>query len=138
MTDWTDAEEAAVLEWYFGNVAKTPPASLWISLCTAPGSDTGTFTEIAYTGYAREQISAAEWASAQNTDPTTIANAVAVTFGQMTAGAGGSATHWGAHTLVSGGTMLFHGTIVTPLNVTVGVQPEFGIGALVARLGDLT
>ena len=140
MTGWTNAEEAAVLAWYFKNVAKTPPPFLWISLFTAPGNDDGTFTEIAYTGYAREQVLATGWANAAEGDPSTISNNALITFGQMTGGAGGTATHWGAHTLETLGDMLFHGEITVPgggLAVTVGVQPEFAIGALTARLGDL-
>ena len=65
MTGFTNAEEAGILDWYFRAQAFTPPASLFISLLTAAGNDDGTFTEIAYTGYAREEILAAEWAAGE-------------------------------------------------------------------------
>src|SRR5690348_2021359 len=79
------------------NAATSPLTTLQISLHTAdPGaSGTQTTSEISYTGYSRISV------NRNNGSPTwTVTGATAVptadiTFGAMTAGAGGTVTHIG-------------------------------------------
>lgn len=101
--------------------------SLYVSLHTADPTDTAateqTTSEIAYTGYARVAVarSGAGWTVTGNS----VSPAAAITFGAMTAGAGGTATHFGVGTDASGtGKLLYKGTITPNIVVSNGVTPE--------------
>lgn len=67
--------------------------SLYVALHTADPGEAGdqTTSEISYTGYARVAVarSAGGWTVSSNS----VSNTAAVTFGQMTAGTGGTVTH---------------------------------------------
>ena len=137
---WTNAEEISILQWYFGGTAKTPPASTFVALLTAEPNDDGTFAEIAYQNYARQEIAAAQWAVPSGGDPTSMANAVALTYPVAGAAGPATATYWGLMTLVSAGLILFSGKINVPsggLPISEGIQPQFATGALILQLGDL-
>ena len=138
---WSNAEEVAVLRWYFENTPKTPPASLWVGLCDAEPNDDGTFSEITYTDYARQQMVAGDWGGAVGGDPSYIANINDVTF-DVSDSAAGTATHFvlmDNETASSAINMRFSGKIVQPPNglvISIGTQPQFDNGALRAQLGS--
>jgi len=107
------------------NAAAAPLANLYIGLHTAdPGAagDQST-SEIAYTGYARVAVvrSAGGWNVAAN-----VANPLAnIDFGEMTAGAGGSATHVTVGTSSAGaGKVLLRGSLAPVISVVNGTIPR--------------
>lgn len=109
------------------NAASAPLTNLYVSLHTADPGEAGsqTTSEISYTGYARVAVArtAGGWAVTANS----VSPVAAITFGAMTAGAGGTVTHFGVGTDSSGaGKLLFgSGCTVTPnISVTSGVTPS--------------
>jgi hypothetical protein len=99
--------------------------SLYVSLHTSDPGEAGgqTTNEISYTGYARVAVarSGAGWTVSGNS----VSPAAAVTFGAMTAGAGGTVTHFGVGTDSSGaGTLLYKGTVSPNIVVSNGVTPQ--------------
>lgn len=118
-TDFANVGDAAGLQ----NSAAA--GSLYISLHTADPGETGTqaTSEIAYTGYARVGVarSGAGWVVTNDS----VSPAAAVTFGEMTAGAGGTVTHFGVGTDSSGaGTLIFSGTVTPNISTVAGVTPQ--------------
>jgi len=90
--------------------------SLYVSLHTSDPGEAGDQTtgEISYTGYARVAVarSGAGWTVSSNQ----VSNAAAVTFGQMTAGAGGTVTHAAVGIASSGaGKILYKGPLGTSI-----------------------
>ena len=110
------------------------PDPIYIALSvTDPGPDGSGFTEPGGgIGYARVSManSAAEWPAASSAQKT---NANAVNFAQAT-GAWGTASHWGAYSASSGGTLLVWGELDTPRPIVADDQAQFGPGELVVEL----
>ena len=109
------------------NAATAPFTNLYVSLHTADPGEAGdqTTNEIAYTGYAR--IAVARTSGGWTVTNNSVSPVAAITFGAMTAGVGGTVTHFGIGTAASGtGKLLFgSGCTVTP-NIVVnnGVTPS--------------
>lgn len=98
--------------------------SLYVSLHTADPGEAGdqTTSEIAYTGYARVAI--ARSGAGFTVTANSVSPAADVTFGAMTAGAGGTVTHFGVGTASSGaGVLLYSGTVTPNISVVNGVTP---------------
>ena len=91
------------LNWRSG----TAPASTttrYLALFTAIGTVAGTgFTETSYTGYARVAVT---FGAASGTDPDTISNSAAVTFGTCTASPGSNIIGWGIYDAATGGNLI--------------------------------
>lgn len=107
------------------NAAASPLTDLYVSLHTGDPGEGGsqTTSEISYTGYARVAVarSGAGWTVTANS----VSPAAAVTFGEMTAGAGGTVTHVGVGTASSGaGKLLYSGTVTPNIVVSNGSIPE--------------
>ena len=98
--------------------------SLYVSLHTADPAEAGAqnTSEISYTGYARVAVArSGAWTVTGNS----VSPAAAITFGAMTAGAGGTVTHFGVGTDVSGaGKLLYKGTVTPNIVVSNGVTPQ--------------
>jgi hypothetical protein len=99
--------------------------SLYLVLHTADPGEAGTATtsEIAYTGYARQAV------ARSSAGFTVTGNAVTLTsnvdFPEMTAGAGGTVTHFSVVKEVSGASVILYSGTVTPnIAVAVGVTPR--------------
>lgn len=116
------------------NAASGPLSDLYVALHTADPTDAGAqnSNEISYTGYSRVAVarSAAGWDITDNevtpVDP--------IDFGQMTAGAGGVATHWSVGVAVSGATkILYSGAISPNINVVNGVTPRLDEGTMITE-----
>jgi hypothetical protein len=135
----SDAWENALLLLLFNNTnvanvgdatglrGSTTAGSLYVSLHTSDPTDTGTQTsgEIAYTGYARQAVARASGAGGWTVTANSVSPATAITFGAMTAGAGGTVSHVGVGTLVSAaGTLLYYGAVSPPIAVSNGVTPQ--------------
>jgi hypothetical protein len=133
----TNAAETAILQLLFENAnwanigdatglrGSTAAGDWFVSLHTADPGETGTQTtsEISYTGYARMAV-------ARSTAGWTVTGASVVPdanidFGAMTGGAGGTVTHFGIGTALSGtGNLIFKGTVTPSIVVTTGVTPR--------------
>ena len=116
------------------NAAAAPLANLYVSLHTADPGEGGvqTTNEIAYTGYARVPVarSAAGWTVTGNS----VSPAAAINFGQMTAGAGGSAAFWAVGTAAAGaGKVLYSGPINPAINVVNNVTPSLAQGSSITE-----
>lgn len=99
--------------------------SLYVGLHTADPGEAGAqnTSEISYTGYARVAVarSGAGWVVTGNS----VSPASAITFGAMTAGVGGTVTHFTVGTDASGvGTLLYKGTVTPNIVVSNGVTPQ--------------
>jgi hypothetical protein len=133
----TNAFETALLTLYFNNTDhanvgdaagvqnSATAGSFYLSLHTGDPGEAGsqTTSEIAYTGYARVAVarSGAGWTVTGNS----VSPAAIVTFGEMTAGAGGTVTHFGIGSDSSGaGNLFFKGTVTPNLVVSNGVTPR--------------
>jgi hypothetical protein len=116
------------------NAASSPLTNFYLSLHTANPADSGsqTTSEIAYTGYARVAVlrTTGGWTVASNV----ASNAAIVNWPACTASSG-TASYWVCGTASSGtGKILAHGSITTPLAISVGITPTAAIGALTTTL----
>lgn len=107
---------------------------LYLSLHTADPGEGGSQTtnEIAYTGYARVAVTrdGTGWSVSNGVGSL----AADKTFGEMTAGAGGTVTHFGVGTASSGaGKILYKGTVTPNLVVANGVVPELTTGTQISE-----
>lgn len=108
--------------------------SLYLSLHTADPGEAGnqTSNEISYTGYAR--VAVARSAGGFSISGNQVTLAAAATFGEMTAGAGGTVTHFAVGTASSGtGKILYKGTVSPNLVVANGVVPELTTGTQITE-----
>lgn len=108
------------------NTATTPLTNIFVSLHTGDPGEGGTqnTSEISYTGYARISVARTTggWTAASAGSTSPVAN---IDFGQMTAGAGGTVTHWATGSLTSGaGVIHFSGTVTPNISVVNGVIPR--------------
>jgi hypothetical protein len=117
------------------NAAASPLTQLFVALHTTPGpAETGnqTTNEISYTGYARVAVNrnSGGWTVGAGT----VSPAAAITFGAMTAGAGGTVTHFSIGTATSGtGKVLYEGTVTPNIAVTAGVTPQLTTASTVTE-----
>jgi len=108
-----------------GIVGSSTAGSLFVSLHTADPGEAGdqSTSEISYTGYSRVAVarSTGGWVVTNNS----VSPAATVSFGQMTAGTGGTVTHFGVGKSSSGaGELLWSGTVSPNIAVTNGVTPQ--------------
>lgn len=116
------------------NASASPLLNLYVALHTADPGEAGdqTTNEIAYTGYIRVAVlrTAGGWTVAGNS----VSPVAAITFGPMTAGAGGTATFASIGTLVSGaGVILYSGALAPTILVTNGVTPQIGTASTITE-----
>lgn len=107
------------------NAAASPLTNLQVSLHTADPGETGdqTTSEIAYTGYAR--VAVARTTGGWTVTANSVSPVANIDFGAMTAGAGGTVTHFAVGTAASGaGKVLYKGTVTPNIAVTNGVTPR--------------
>ena len=118
-TDITNIGDAAGLQ----NSAAA--GSLYLVLHTADPGEAGTATtsEIAYTGYAR--VAVARSGAGFTVSGASVTLAANQDFGEMTAGAGGTVTHFSVVKEVSGASVILYSGAVSPnIAVAVGVTPR--------------
>jgi hypothetical protein len=116
------------------NAAVSPLTSLYASLHTAdPGAGGNQNTnEISYTGYAR--VAVIRTTGGWTVSGGSVTPAADVVFGAMTAGTGGTATHFVVGTAASGtGKILFVGTITPNLVVSNGTTPRLTTGSTITE-----
>lgn len=102
----------------------TPATTLTVALHTGDPGETGTqaTSEIAYTGYARVAVARTTggWTAAAAGSTSPVAN---IDFGLMTAGAGGTVTHFSVGSGV-GNYLMYSGTVTPNISVVNGVIPR--------------
>lgn len=116
------------------NAATSPLANLYVSLHTADPTDAGnqTSNEISYTGYAR--VAVARNSGGWTVSGSSVSPVANIDFGAMTAGTGGTVTHWAIGTASSGaGEILYSGTVSPNITVANGVTPRIGTGSTVTE-----
>lgn len=119
--------------------SSTAPASLYVALYTAAPSDAGGGTEVTGNAYARVAISRAltSWAGTQSAGSTTASsgtggvttNNAAITFATPT-GSWGTVTHFAIHDAITGGNLLFQGSLTVPQTINTGNTVSFAAGQL--------
>lgn len=141
MSGWTNAVEQDVLEYWFAGSA-IPDTPTHIALYTVAPTETGGGTEVstAGTSYARQAFAAngTNWGNSTAGAPSTISNLVAVTFPEATGGGFGTVVAWGYCSAGTAGVdnVLFWAPLDTNKAVDAGDTAQFGVGDLVAKLGD--
>jgi hypothetical protein len=120
----SDYLENKITDHLFRGQSYTPPATLWFALFTASPNDAGGGTEVSGGSYARASLAAslANFAGTQGAGTTTASsgtsgatsNNVAVTFPTPTA-SWGTVTHIGVFDASTGGNLLFHNVLTTPV-----------------------
>lgn len=114
------------------NTASSPATTITVALHTADPGEGGTqsTSEIAYTGYARMAIARTTggWAVASGSC-SPVAN---IDFGQMTAGAGGTVTHFSTGTGTSH-YLLHSGTVTPNISVVNGVIPRLTTASVITE-----
>jgi hypothetical protein len=108
--------------------ASSPATTLTVALHTADPGEAGTQStnEISYTGYARIAVARTSggWTvTGGDPDPATVSPVANIDFGEMTAGAGGTVTHFSVGTGVANKS-LYNGTVTPNIVVTNGVTPR--------------
>jgi hypothetical protein len=112
------------------NASSSPITNIYVSLHTAdpgPGGNQNS-NETNYTSYAR--VGVVRTTSGWSLSSETMSNVAAITFPAATGGSS-TVTYVGIGTLASGaGLLLYSGALTASVNISNGVQPQFGIGAL--------
>ncbi len=145
MSQMSDYLENKLIDHLFRGTAMTQPAGVYVALGTA-ASDSA-FTEIAATGgYARASIGRSDTAWKGTHGTTTgvssgtggnTQNAAAVAFGTPSATWNGGAdiTHFGLYDAVTGGNLLFWGSLSVAKRVYSGdAAPQFAANAISVTL----
>ena len=126
--------------------AVTFPATTYVALETAAGSDTGCGTEVSGGSYARVAVtsSLANWAGTQSAGSTvassgtggTTSNNAAITFPAPTAN-WGTVTGFCVMSASSGGTLIFRANLTASKSVNSGdPAPSFAVGALTFQIDN--
>jgi hypothetical protein len=114
------------------NDATSPATTLTVALHTADPGEAGdqTTNEISYTGYAR--VTVARTSGGWTVSGNSVSPAANITFGEMTAGTGGTVTHISVGTGVSN-KLLYSGSISPTIAVVNGVIPVITTGTVITE-----
>jgi len=126
MGSFSDYLENELLDHLFGKGSYTPP-TIYIALSTSDPLDDGSgISEPSGGAYARVQTAAADWNTAAS---GATENANDITFPTATA-SWGTVTHFAAFDALTGGNMLFHGTLTASKTIDSGDTAKFTAGDL--------
>lgn len=115
--------EKLLLDFAMTTGSATRPTAWYVALYTAAPDDTGGGTEVSTGGYARQSVTF----SAASSPGGTTSNSNTVSF--TASGAGyGTVSHIGIFDNVSGGNLLWHGSMTASKTVADGDTLEFSIG----------
>ena len=137
MSGWTNGEEQDILEyWFSGTALPNTPTHIGL-FTTEPADDATGGVEATGGSYAREALAknGTNWGSSAGGAPSTIETLVDVTFTTATAD-WGTIVAWGYFTAISGGTLLFFGSLDTDKAIDNGDTAKFTAGNITAKLGD--
>lgn len=108
-----------------GIVGSTTAGSLYVTLHTADPGEAGdqSTSIISYTGFA--YVAVARTSGGWTVSGNSVVPAATIGFTQMSAGAGGTVTHFGVGKSSSGaGELLYSGTVSPNITVANGVTPQ--------------
>jgi len=114
-----------------GNAGGLQPSSVagsfYIALYTTDPTDADVGVEADYTSYARVAIarSVAGWTVSGNQ----VSNAVIITFPTSTGGSN-TITHYGIRTALTGGDLVHHAPLSSPITINSTETPKFNIGGI--------
>lgn len=115
--------EKLLLDFAMTTGSATRPTAWYVALYTAAPDDTGGGTEVSTGGYARQSVTF----GAASSPGGTTSNSNTVSF--TASGAGyGTVSHIGIFDNVSGGNLLWHGSMTASKTVADGDTLEFSIG----------
>ena len=115
--------EKLLLDWAMTTGSATRPTAWYVALYTAAPSDSGGGTEVSTGGYARQSVTF----DAASSPGGTTSNNNTVSF--TASGASyGTVSHIGIFDNVSGGNLLWHGSMTASKTVADGDTLEFSIG----------
>ena len=123
MAALSDYAEKLLLDFLMTTETATRPTAWYVGLYTAAPSDSGGGTEVSGSGYARQTVAF----SAASTPGGTTSNSGAVTF-TAAGGSWGSISHIGLHDALTGGNLLWHGSMTAAKTIADGDTLEFAIG----------
>lgn len=150
MAGFTNFLRNALIDWFHRAESFTPPATMYVALCTtAPTAATpGTEVSTSGTSYGRVGITSSllNWAGTQAALSTTVSsgtsgntsNNSAVNYGTATA-SWGTVSHWEIYDAATAGNRLFYGTIVdgagspSPRTIATGDPVSFPASAIVVN-----
>ena len=137
-----------LIDWFLRQEAFSPPATVYVALCTSAPTAASAGTEVSTsgTGYAREAVTSSltNWAGTQAALSTTVSsgtsgetsNNSAIDFGTATTG-WGTVSHWEIYDAATSGNRLIFGTIVdgvgspSPRTIVAADPVSFPASALV-------
>jgi hypothetical protein len=119
----TDYLEGKLIEHVVRNVTYTPPATVYAALFTTATTEAGGGTEVSGNGYARQPVTFGAQSGGA------CSNSADVVFPPAT-GNWGTLTDFAIMDAVTGGNMLYYGTLVSSITVNTGQQFKFLVGNL--------
>ena len=129
---------ADLLNYFFGKGALTPPTTFWIGLSSTLPTPTGTnITEPSGGGYARQQVTIANWNVATAAEPAVLTNAAPINFPAATADwlSGSLLPYAVIMSLASNGVFYGYGEFVVAKAVYNSDVLSIGAGKLQITLG---
>jgi len=140
-----DATENSIIDWFLRGQTYTPPATVYIQLATATGSDAACGTEVSGGSYARASIASSltNWAGTQSAGSTTASsgtsgttsNNIAVTFATPSAG-WGTVVEFCGMSAITGGVLLFRTALTVSKTINSGDTVSFPIGAITFQIDN--
>lgn len=140
-----DATENSLIDFFLRGQTYTPPATVYIALATAAGSDAACGTEVSGGSYARASIASSltNWAGTQSAGSTaassgtggTTSNNIAVNFATPSAG-WGTVVEFCGMSASSGGTLLFRSSLTTSKTINSGDTVSFPIGSITFQIDN--
>lgn len=118
-------------------VSLSAPSALYLALHTSAPDDASAGGETSYTGYARVVVSSAFTSATvvSGTERTlAVSNSSQIAFGAKTGGVDPTITSWGIYDALTGGNMLYSGTLTASRSIQDGDIPVFQAGELVINL----
>lgn len=132
---FTDSAAKGLLDYFIATYAAT--TKYFGVSSTTPTRAGANITEPSTGSYARVAATAADWAAATGSAPSTKTTSAAKAFPAATADwlAGANLTYWVLFDASTSGNAIAYGLLTTPKPVLNGDTPSFGIGAVVMELG---
>lgn len=128
MAGKSDFLENKILNFLFNGGSFSAPATVYIGLYTSAPTDAGGGTEVSGGSYARAAV-ACNTTNFPTTTNGSIANNTLITFAQATA-SWGSVVAFGIFDALSGGNLLYWGTVSPAKTVANGDTMSVAIGSL--------
>jgi len=122
--------ESKLAKILFGGVAYTAPTSIYFALHTGDPTETGTANEVntSGTGYARVGLTNNSTNFSEN-GTGLGSNAVAIVYAAATAN-WGTITHFSAWDALTGGNLLYYGSLNSSQAIVTNDVPRFNIGGI--------